>query len=227
MVTAPAKPPATLDPCAHLLKDDVSMSRFAMEVARDMLPFDQICACHGITQEEFQTSIVNSLQFQKYYSEYKTLWEAPTQTDQRVAIKAAAIVEDFLPKADELLHDDTQGLQTRNDLLKTLVKLAGLGTEKPNGDFGGGGPSAGTRVIINLPHARVVVNAPKAGDNAKDVTLEGNSQVIDAGPQPFAPNLGTVGAGIGPIAPQPTGTNTPSDGELRFGASVISSLGNK
>lgn len=215
MATAPV-PPAPLDPCAHLLLDDQRLSRFAMELARDLYPFEQICASYYITPDMFRDQIANSAQFIRYFNEYRAIWNSETNTEGRVAIKAGAIVEDFLKKADSYLHDDSQTLTNKNDLLKTLVRLAGFGAERPDGSYGSGaGAGSPARVVINLGHAQIVLDnrqAPKPGDDAKviegEFTQPGNPQPAVSIPMP--PTGVPAGPfGVGPVAPQQSPDNKP------------------
>jgi hypothetical protein len=224
MTNAPTPAP-TVNPCANLLLDDVRLSRLAMELAREMSPFDQVLASFGITREMYVENIANSVQFQRYYSEHKAIWNSETGVDSRIEAKAKAIVEDFLPKADDILHNDQVALGGRISLFKEITRLAGY-TEEGVAFGRQGGPAPAARVIINFGNAAQILQPVKVTEaidaKAEEVTPAGNLPPPPP-PQPQfnvpLPPVGPTGAIVRPAAPQPTGDNKPSPGQERFGAS--------
>jgi hypothetical protein len=72
-------------------------------------------------------------------------WNAAINTDQRVKLKAAAIIEEWLLEANQRLHDKGEVLSSKVSLAQVIAKFAGIGVQS-------GGEQAGEKfsVVINL-----------------------------------------------------------------------------
>lgn len=103
--------------------------KLAREIAMDLRPLDVILEMHQVKRDEFERLKVNPY-FVRVLSAEKEAWEAATNTHQRVSLKSAAMVEEFLPVLWSRM------VQPKEDLLKVvkgiehISKLAGMGKEK-------------------------------------------------------------------------------------------------
>jgi hypothetical protein len=130
-----------------VLHGDLLMVRLARAIAQDMLELGDILKANGVSDEVWKV-IEQHPRFQKYLQEAILDWNAAENTPERVKIKAAAAVEEWLPEAFAQMHNSDAPLLHRNDLAKLMAKLGGM----DNSRQGGEGVSLGERfqVTINL-----------------------------------------------------------------------------
>lgn len=125
MPTAPAKANLT----------DTMLLSIARDIVMDIQELPAILEKHRINADDFETISQNAT-FHVYLKSYQQEWNSPVNTEHRVKIKAAAIVEMYLEEANKRLHAIGEKLGDKNDLLKTIAKLAGQGFQA-SGNEGG------------------------------------------------------------------------------------------
>ena len=103
------------------LHGDLLMARLARSIAQDMLELDEILKINGVTQDQWNV-IEQHPRFQKYLQEAILDWNAAENAPERVKIKAAASIEEWLPEAFSQMHNQEAPLLHRNDLAKLMAE---------------------------------------------------------------------------------------------------------
>jgi hypothetical protein len=124
---------------------DVLLLRLAREIAMDQYDLETILAKNEITPAKFR-QIGKNPRFIKYLSDEIVNWNSATNTSERVKIKSAAMIEEWLPEAFKQMHNVDAPLLHRNDLVKLVSSLAGMGR---SAEVAGGGGERFS-VTINL-----------------------------------------------------------------------------
>lgn len=129
------------------LHGDLLMVRLARSIAQDIVELEKILEVNNVSQEAWAI-IEKHPRFQKYLQEAILDWNAAENAPERVKIKAAAAIEEWLPEGFQQMHNQDAPLLHRNDLAKLMAKLGGM----DNGRVGVDGGSGGERfhVTINL-----------------------------------------------------------------------------
>lgn len=123
---------------------DTLLLRLAREVATDLHPIDEILKTHSVEAKDWEAIKSNPRFLRLLEAELKD-WNAAGNTPERVKLKAAMLIEEWLPAANALAHgSDT--LSSKTELMKFLASLAQMG--KGHGDAGQA--SEGFRITINL-----------------------------------------------------------------------------
>jgi hypothetical protein len=117
--------------------------RLARELAMEMRSTDKILAAYGVGSAEWD-SLTRNPWFQSVMASEMAQWNAASTTHERVKLKSAVLVEQFLEEANRRLHDADETLSSKVELFKTLARIANLGV----GD--GESSSGGFRVVINI-----------------------------------------------------------------------------
>lgn len=128
------------------LHGDLLMARLARSIAQDIQELHQILNVNNVTPEQWAI-IEKHPRFQKYLQEAILDWNAAENAPERVKIKAAASIEEWLPEAFAQMHNQDAPLLHRNDLAKLMAKLGGM--DKSGVDVAGGGGER-FHVTINL-----------------------------------------------------------------------------
>ena len=129
-----------------VLHGDLLMVRLARAIAQDIIDLDQILKVNNVSKEAWAV-IEKHPRFQKYLQEAVLDWNAAENTPERVKIKAAAAIEEWLPEGFSQMHNQDAPLLHRNDLAKLMAKLGGM-DRSGVGIEGGGGERF--HVTINL-----------------------------------------------------------------------------
>jgi hypothetical protein len=126
---------------------DAAISRLAREIARDILPLDEILKTYRLTAEDYD-QVVDSKFFQVRLAEEIQLWNAsdPLSIAKRIETKAATLVEDCLLEAYALVHDREQPMAAKVEMLKWAARMAGMGETGRQGASDGGG----VKITINV-----------------------------------------------------------------------------
>lgn len=119
------------------LHGDLLMVRLARSIAQDIIDLDKILEINGVSPAAWQI-IEKHPRFQKYLQEQILEWNAAENTPERVKIKAAASIEEWLPEAFAQMHNQDAPLLHRNDLAKLMAKLGGMDKSGVGVDGGGG-----------------------------------------------------------------------------------------
>jgi ribosomal protein L7/L12 len=149
-------------------------SRMAREVARDLIPIDQICERYKIDEDTYGR-ILRHPMFQQRLQEELDIWNAstPRAITERISAKAATMIEESIIEVYELIHDKNQPMAAKIEALKWASKLAGVG-EREAKDL-----LPGERVRFNIYIGDKQVSIEK-DTNTK--TIEGTAILVDKDP---------------------------------------------
>jgi hypothetical protein len=115
---------------------DETLVKLAREIAMDIHAVDEILNRLAIPTEQWEI-ISQTPRFRHLLEAATAEWGSALNTTERVRIKAATVIEEWLPEADRLLHDKVQLLSGKVEVAKLLRDLGGIG--KPTaGDVGSG-----------------------------------------------------------------------------------------
>jgi hypothetical protein len=148
--------------------------RLAREIAKDLNDIETILKTYQIEPKQWD-AIKDDRRFCALLESEIADWNAAGNTHERTKLKAAALVEEFLVEANTRLHDRAEGLAPKTELLKSLMRIAGMGER--SGDAAAG---SGERF-----HITINLGADQKLNFVKTVTpkvIEGSAVVIDEGP---------------------------------------------
>lgn len=152
---------------------EANIVKLAREIAMDLQPLDKILELRGISRDKFEQLKVNPY-FVRVLTAEREAWESAVNTRQRVEMKAAAMVEEFLPT----LY--TRMVQPKEDLLKVVKglehvsKLANMGRDKEG---------------ASDPNDRVTITINMGADNKLHLTKQIPAKVIDHDANELQENL--------------------------------------
>ena len=106
-------------------------AQMVMELAAGIQPAAQILARYEIDPVDFRTTISRDPQFRAAFAEAKRFWNSDTNSKERIAVKAQAMVEDSLIELYTLFHDAAKNPTARLEALKTMMKLARVDAGEP------------------------------------------------------------------------------------------------
>jgi hypothetical protein len=136
--------------------------RLAREIAMDHFELEEILKRYQITPQQWE-HISKDRYFVSVLQSEIVSWNETNNTHERAKLKAAAVVEEWLPEAHHMLHARGESLAAKVGLATLLSKIAGMGATAMNVEGGGGGE----RFVINI----------NLGD--KEMRLEKTINVID------------------------------------------------
>ena len=142
---------------------DVFLVKLAREIAIDHFPLATILERHQISSSEWE-ALKRNPRFSELLESESRAWQSATNTEERTKLKAAAMIEEWLPEAHTRMHSTTDTLNAKVELAKLIARIAGMGTPDS-----GAGAGVGERfsVTINL-----------GAD--KELKFEKDAPVIDA-----------------------------------------------
>ena len=144
--------------------DDVTFVKLAREVAIGLNSIETILKHHQITQTDWDY-IREHPRFLQYLEQEQATWESALNTQERVKIKSASMIEQWLPDAFDKMIDKNEPLSGRLETAKLVSRLAGMGVT----GFGvSGETSEKFSVTINL-----------GADNAIKIEKETTPKVIE------------------------------------------------
>ena len=117
----------------------------ARELAMDINEMDEILAMYHLTEEDFEKLKVDP-DFQAVFDATLLEWQAATNTEKRVKVKAASSIENSLLNLHSAANDKSQPLHHRVLAMQFIAKLAGLA--EPESKGGASGP--GFSITINM-----------------------------------------------------------------------------
>lgn len=109
----------------------------AREIAIDHYSIEDILKNLQISTKEWE-SIQKSDAFQALLAEQIQAWHSVTNTHERTKLKAASLIEHWLPEAYARLSDQSEALPGKAKLFEVLMKLAGMGLTQNGAGEGGG-----------------------------------------------------------------------------------------
>jgi hypothetical protein len=137
-----------MDDAQTPVKFDASMLlvRLAREIAIDHFPLEAILERYQVSPEQWET-IRKMPRFTALLEIETADWQGSLNTGERTKLKAAAMIEDFLPEAHSRMHDARETLPAKTELAKLIAKIAGMGERT---DINGVNSSEKFSVTINL-----------------------------------------------------------------------------
>lgn len=126
--------------------DDMKLVKLAREIAMGIKDLPDVLFDNGMTQLEFE-SIQRLPHFNKMLAAEIVAWGSAVNTQERVKLKAGAMIEEYLPELYARLNDREEPMMAKIKALETISKMAGFGaTDIPVA----GSPGDRVQVIINL-----------------------------------------------------------------------------
>ncbi|TXH19342.1 MAG: hypothetical protein E6R03_00615 [Hyphomicrobiaceae bacterium] len=126
-------------------QSDMQLVKLAREIAMDILPLETILKNHAISNDRWEELQRNG-KFKFLLESECEAWNTALNTHERVKLKAAAMIEEWLPELNNRLHDHDEALPAKIEGAKMLTRVAGMGLP---GQVEGGTPERFT-VTINL-----------------------------------------------------------------------------
>lgn len=166
-------PPASAVTLPDAARREIDIVKLAREIAMDLRELSEILKLHAITNEEFER-LKRLPYFNKVLTAELEAWQAATNTQERVRLKAAAMMEEYLPELFKRMVDPNQDLMKAVKGAELVTKLAALG-EADKGAFD--------------PSNRVVITINMGNDSKLQVSKTLPPQVIDHEPLGSAVDL--------------------------------------
>lgn len=104
---------------------DKRMIHVAREIALDIHELEDILRNAAVSPEEFARWSHNE-HFQSMLRDELAAWASATNTHERVKLKAAVVMENWLEQAHSILHDKTETLSGRAEIAKLLADMSGM-----------------------------------------------------------------------------------------------------
>ncbi len=133
------------------LTDETKIVAVAREIAIDLNDLETILKRHQITPEAF-AKIKETERFKSVLATELVAWHGAANTHERAKLKAASMIEEWLPEAWARLHKNEEALPAKVELAKLITKIAEMGAATPVG------PGSGERfsITINLGAGRQI-----------------------------------------------------------------------
>ena len=104
---------------------ELKLLQLAREIAMDIRPLDEILKVHDINQVQWDAIQANP-RFRAYIESEAAAWHGTLNTHERVKLKAAAILEEWLPELSMRMHDRAENLIAKIEAGKLARDLAGF-----------------------------------------------------------------------------------------------------
>lgn len=105
---------------------DLTFVKLAREIAMGIHSLDDILANNGVDTPGWDKIKVNARFIQLLESEVAA-WNSAINANERVKIKTAVLIEEFLPKLNTRLHDPKESLDHVVKAATLAARLAGMG----------------------------------------------------------------------------------------------------
>lgn len=138
------------------------MLKVARELAIGIYEIEEILKNNEISLREFEAWRTNP-RFLSYLQTEREAWNSAVNAPERIKLKSAVVLEEFIVEAHGALHDRKTPLNQRVELGKLLTKMAGIGETKLVGGAGG----SGFQLTINI------------GPGKESINIRPQMQVID------------------------------------------------
>lgn len=143
------------------------LAKLAKEVAYDHYTPEQLIERNNISRADWE-EISKHPQFVKLLEEEILAWNGAANTNERIKLKAAALIENWLREANDQLHNPDAALSAKTELAKLLTRVGGMGLNETNVT---GAVGEKVNITINL-------GADKPAKFTKDVTIESKAELI-------------------------------------------------
>jgi len=151
-----------LDP----VNSDIAMVKLAREIAMDIQPLQNILQQYAISDETW-SQLQSNTRFQMLLSSEIEAWQTALNTHERVKMKSAAMLEEWLPNLNMRMHDHEEALPAVIEAGKMLARIANLGVP---GDVTAG--NIGERFVINISMGPAAQPLEFSKDVTPQVTIE-------------------------------------------------------
>lgn len=142
------------------------LASLARDVAMNMLPLDEICMRHGITEEEYN-KYVSTWPFYKHALEAATIeWTNPMNTQKRLQAQSAMLLEAALPNLGARMIKDGEQSRDITEIAKLFAKIAGVDGDKskvPTGER--------VSIVINLGDEKITFDKAAAPIEASAIEI--------------------------------------------------------
>jgi hypothetical protein len=126
--------------------DEVKLVKLARQIAMGLSDLPDILFANDLTQREF-AEIQKLPHFQRVLESELKAWARVDNAEDRVRVKSASMIEEYLPEVYKLLNDRDEPLMGKVKALELVAKWARIGqAEAPTL----GSPGDKVQVIINL-----------------------------------------------------------------------------
>ena len=126
--------------------EDAFLVSLAREVAINIRPIEDVLKVYGLSFAQWD-ALKDTQRFNDLVDQHLVEWESAKNTHERTKVKAAVMVESWLPEAWARMHDQTETLNSKTELAKLVTRIAGMGLDRTL-DAGAGGEKI--TVTINL-----------------------------------------------------------------------------
>jgi hypothetical protein len=121
------------------------MIKLAREIAMDIQPLDAILKDNGLDQDTWNV-IQNNTRFRMLLETETSAWGSALNTQERLRLKSAAALEEWLPELFTRMNDRAESLNAKVEAGKLISRWAGVGMGGTQGVEG----SEKFSVTINL-----------------------------------------------------------------------------
>lgn len=133
------------------------LAQLAREIAMNIRPRGDILVGFKLTETQYEFLEQNNEFFVAALRAACTEWHAPLNTQERIKVEAAAILEDSLVGLGARMQNRAEGLPGVVEVAKLFAKVAGVG-EREGG--------------VGAPGERFVINIDLGGDKAITLSAE-------------------------------------------------------
>lgn len=169
--------------------DEMRLIKLARQIAMGIKDIGEILFDHGLDFKQFE-DIKKLPIFKKVLAEEVKAWEAADNVHNRIQLKSAAMLEEFLPELYARLNDNKEPLMGKIKALENLAKLAQAPGFNGNDAQVSFNPGDRVQVVINLgadtanytkilPH-KVINHEPAAQQQYAQVTQEDFTRAFEA-----------------------------------------------
>jgi hypothetical protein len=113
------------------LANDTTLVKLAREIAWQIQPLEKILESSKLTVSEWEI-IKEHPRFQRYLEAEMVSWNSAANTHERVKVKAAALVEEWLPELYSRMNDQSESLNAKIEAGKLATRIAGMGLDRAN-----------------------------------------------------------------------------------------------
>lgn len=107
------------------LGKDINVIKLAREVAIDHYPINDILTRYNITPEVWD-ALQEWPRFKELVEIERQNWLSATNTNTRIRLKSATVIEEWMEQGYLLLHDAKESFNSKIELLKLLGKFSGM-----------------------------------------------------------------------------------------------------
>lgn len=132
------------------------MRSIAQQVARDLIPVEDIAKLHNLTMEQL-TELRQNHAFNAMLLEELATWKDIDNAPERIKNRYLMMLEMSAPEFFAALIDGKTNLRDRTDLLKVIMKGANIGNEAP-ANVAAAAAGSKVNIVINMGNAKLTMN---------------------------------------------------------------------